>query len=465
MPAPRFITLLGCLAAIPSALGMGHNCNQLFWPHVSPEDPNLYECTLYLTEQVNGVTVNIAHYARDWVDTANTSTTLASIQASASDSINAYQKFTSVPDLTFNVVATNLDANTFASSWIPQVGTSCAISVYPNALTETGDNQKQIFAHEIYHCVQALMLSSPAPDWDEDGSQFAPYDWWLDGSADYMSNLVYPTNNFEYGWEESFDPSKRIFRQSYAASIFFQWMESLGSPGDGTTVNDFVADQTFSSSYIDERNRLAARSDFNDLFLGFMEADKEGDIEDTDQLNTVPELPVVWSVLTSPELNPTATFEIDLKTFTGNESVISLDQGQTVSISYDTSQDQLVMVYMTENDSDWSPVPNDASNAITIDVPCGDTGLAVTFLTISTDAVSTASAIITVPKPTLTAAAIRATTHPPAAPPRPSSGARPRPTRRAARTSRRRARAAPTAPPAAPSTSACTATGTSTCSR
>ena len=73
---------------------------------MSPEDPNLYECTLFLTEQVNGVTVNIAHYARGWTDTTNTTTLLASIQQSAYDSINAYQKFTTVPDLTFNVVAT-----------------------------------------------------------------------------------------------------------------------------------------------------------------------------------------------------------------------------------------------------------------------------------------------------------------------------------------------------------------------
>jgi len=70
------------------------------------------------------------------------------------------------------------------------------------------------------------MLKAPIPTWDNDGSEFAPYDWWLDGSADYMSNLVYPTNNEEYEWVSVFDPSKRIFRQSYAAAIFFQWMES-----------------------------------------------------------------------------------------------------------------------------------------------------------------------------------------------------------------------------------------------
>src|ERR1700722_622361 len=114
MAAMRIGTLLGCLAAIPTALGMGHNCNQLFWPHVSPEDPSYYECTLYTTQIVSGITVNIAHYARGWTDTTNTSTLLDSIQASASDSIAAYQKFTSdIPDLTFIVVATNLDATTF----------------------------------------------------------------------------------------------------------------------------------------------------------------------------------------------------------------------------------------------------------------------------------------------------------------------------------------------------------------
>jgi hypothetical protein len=237
------------------------------------------------------------------------------------------------------------------------------------------------------------MLNAPAPDWDNDGSVFAPYDWWLDGSADYMSNVVYPRTNLEYEWEEIFDPSQRIFRQTYAASIFFQWMESTGGP---SVVNDFVADQTFTRSYVEERGRLAARDDFGDLFLSFMEADKDDDIEDTDLLQVVPELPISFTVFSSPELSPTATFEIDMNTFTGNESVISLDQGQTVSISFDSSQDQLVMVYKTDSSTDWAPVPNDPSSAISIDVPCGDTGMAVTFLTVSTDDVSTASAVVTV---------------------------------------------------------------------
>lgn len=391
----RIVTLLGCLAAIPTALGMGHNCNQLFWPHVSPEDPQLYECTLYSTQVISGVTVNIAHYARSWTDTPDTATLLDSIFTAANDSIYAYQKFTTVPDLTFNVVATNIGENAYASGWIPQVGTSCSVSVFPAGMTQAANNQKQFLAHEIYHCVQAYMLKAPTPTWDNDGSQFAPYDWWLDGSADYMSNIVYPKNNEEYEWESTFNTSERIFRQSYAASIFFQWMESQGTAGDGSTVSKFIADQSFTRSYVAERGRLAARSDFNLLFLGFMEADKDDKIEDTDQIETVPELPVTWTVFTSPELNPTATFEIDMKTFTGNLSVISLDQGQTVTISYATDQDQMVMVYQTDSGTGWAEVPNDASNAITIDVPCGDTGMAITFLTICTDDVSTASAIIT----------------------------------------------------------------------
>jgi hypothetical protein len=106
----------------------------------------------------------------------------------------------------------------------------------------------------------------------------------------------------------------------------------------------------------------------------------------------------MWTIFQSPELVPSATFEIDMKTFARNDSAISLDQGETVSISYDTAQDQVQMMYQTDSGTDWAPVPNDASMAITIDVPCGDTGMAVTFLTISTDDASTASATITVTK-------------------------------------------------------------------
>jgi hypothetical protein len=233
----------------------------------------------------------------------------------------------------------------------------------------------------------------------------AGFRWWIEGSADYMSNVVYPTNNEEWGWEERYDPTTPIFEQAYATSLFFQWMESTGSP---QTINTFVSQQTFSADIFAEMTRLSTLDGFDDLFLSFMEADQDYyientpgtaptiGIEDTDGDQIVPELSVPWTVIPSPELDPSATFTIDLINFTGNLSVISLDQGQTVAMSYDSPQPNVQIVYKTDPTDDWAPLSNDDTAPVSLDIPCGDSGMPVYFLTVSTDDETFVEATITV---------------------------------------------------------------------
>ena len=197
------------------------------WPHVV-ENPLLYECTEAIQDGfpkvIQSSNVSIFHYARGWKDTAQTAQLIQSIETSAADSIAVYDRFATVPDLTFIIVQL-LDKDIQAETRIPQQGLSCQILIFPIMLSYAPANQTQILAHEIYHCVQLEIFKIAVPESDSEGGRFPPYDWWIDGSAEYMSNVVYPKTQEEWEWEEVYDPRVPIYRQGYAASIFFQWME------------------------------------------------------------------------------------------------------------------------------------------------------------------------------------------------------------------------------------------------
>ena len=75
---------------------------------------------------------------------------------------------------------------------------ACPLAVFPRMLEYPTAVYQQIIAHEMFHCVQ---------DWSF--PQTSPYrgahDWWLEGTASYFSNVVYPEVNYEHGYLDPFD--------------------------------------------------------------------------------------------------------------------------------------------------------------------------------------------------------------------------------------------------------------------
>ncbi len=95
-------------------------------------------------------------------------------------------------------------------------GAPCPISVFPLALGDEIAIFKQTIAHEVFHCLHFFRVGSLGTDAET---------WYVEGMAEYFSNVVYPTVNDEHRRAEEFDirsASESLLDMSYVNAIFFQ---------------------------------------------------------------------------------------------------------------------------------------------------------------------------------------------------------------------------------------------------
>jgi hypothetical protein len=162
---------------------------------------------------------------------------LEAARQAVADSWNLYATFGEMRaiDLVFTLLGDK--ENPWIGAIAPGYGgaQSCQIAVYPGTIqgataasTKGGvalGGFKQLIAHEMFHCFQAWRF--PAHSWDN-----APWevnDWWGESTAEFFSNLVYPTVNNEWQHAKEFDFKSNtlpIFELSYANFEFFQYLGS-----------------------------------------------------------------------------------------------------------------------------------------------------------------------------------------------------------------------------------------------
>ena len=103
---------------------------------------------------------------------------------------------------------------------------ACPLTVFPDAIADNAtEKYQQIIAHEMFHCVQDFSFPNTSP--------YDTHRWWLEGTADYFSNLVFPTANEEWGTLSNFNSkstSQSIFEMAYENFVFFQFMGNKYSP-------------------------------------------------------------------------------------------------------------------------------------------------------------------------------------------------------------------------------------------
>ena len=389
--------LLLALPALIAAAQVLQDCNQ-FWP-TKLWDPLLSDCVQDTDDSfpkaIQGVNLDIYHFKDHWHDTANTSRVLDATRLAAVDAVNSYSAFAAgkIPDIKFIIVDHHSKSD--ADTEIPSPGQDCLIRIFLKQIQKVpaSINISQVVAHEIYHCIEGKILNKDFSNLNPD-----PSDWWIEGGAEYMSNVVYGTANFEYIFEENFSPSRPLYKHRYSTASFFQWMESTGT---AETVHNFLVDQMPAGAWPAtpeaERARLSGLSDIGDMYTAYMHSFISDSIEDSDGVQVIPESHLDVTVFTSPNLDPSTTFSIYLQPFTGNVSIFSLDQGQTVTMAYSSPQSKIQVQYRPDSHGPWLPMP-DSSAPVTLTVPCGDAGLAIQVLTVSTDDVAMAQADIVVTK-------------------------------------------------------------------
>jgi hypothetical protein len=110
-------------------------------------------------------------------------------------------------------------------SYFP-LGEACPVVALPLIYGESVEAFQQSIAHESFHCFQ---------DWNFVTAPYGTHEWWLEGSATYFSNAVYPAINAEYRY---FDDAVRssilspIFDLAYENFLLFQHLANqLGDAG------------------------------------------------------------------------------------------------------------------------------------------------------------------------------------------------------------------------------------------
>jgi len=195
-------------------------------------------------------------------------------------------------DLVFTVLGDKDHPTTLAVT--PGVGgaQSCQIAVFPAAIQiDLAKNPlyspqlprgvfMQIIAHEMFHCFQTIQF--PQHAWDN-VNWIEVNDWWGESTAEYFSNLVYPTVNYEHRWAKPFSAESTdtsIFDMSYHNFGFFQ---HLGNPG-GIGPDGILAliDSLPPKSLPLQREAMSKVPGLDDLWHSFVRAVVDDSLPDSD---------------------------------------------------------------------------------------------------------------------------------------------------------------------------------------
>ncbi|NPV86954.1 MAG: hypothetical protein HPY45_13215 [Anaerolineae bacterium] len=222
--APRL-----ALPAPPGAV-QDERCTQLwhdgFRTSVSGTPP---VCALYRTFSAGGATLRL-FYPTPWTLGADRDQRLAWAEAALRDSADTFAGFASRPQGSIDLVFTTLtpirvnsmDAEMAAD---PRGSGRCVIGAFPASLNKNEGNFKQTIAHEMFHCFQYSNIPPAHTGYERKK-------WWMEGSAEYFSNVVYPSNNQEFEYlgdlhANMLDTS--LFHMSYENFLYFQYLANAFS--------------------------------------------------------------------------------------------------------------------------------------------------------------------------------------------------------------------------------------------
>ena len=276
-------------------------------------------CLLYKEQTLGGYKARI-FYPSWWTSSDPQWPYLQAAHEAVAASWNLFSTFGEMRaiDLVFTVLGDKQDPSTAAVA--PGLGgaQSCQIAIYPGSLEADSEADqksgvslgtfKQIVAHEMFHCFQSIRF--PGHTWDV--VDWKINDWWGESTADYFSNLVYPTVNLEWETVPQFaigSTKVPIFGMSYPNSIFFQHMgNTLGNQAILDLIGSLPAD-----SLAGQRQVVSAYAGMGDFWHEFGQLFVEGRIPDT----SGPFLPSVWpSGISETITAPQAKVEVGALPFT-----------------------------------------------------------------------------------------------------------------------------------------------------
>ncbi len=207
----------------------GEDCDDLWASTFSGTGTPTYPCFLFGEQIIAGNAYRV-YYPLAWYGDANHDFSYyKATQEAVQKAITKFKVYGAIRPIYFVFNTFNRDQNLYAltlNAFRPEVE-ACPVMIYPLATALDQDNFQQIVAHEIFHCFQA---------WNLPDQYFKPGDdaaWWVEGSAEYFSNVVYPGTDFEYRFVEEFSELSKfnpLTDMSYENFVFFQSMGNRVGP-------------------------------------------------------------------------------------------------------------------------------------------------------------------------------------------------------------------------------------------
>ena len=254
-------------------------------------------CFEYDERTVDGTTLRL-YYPSTWAAGDPRRARLEPIQQAAARAIHTFNAYgpNLLPPTTMVVTelpgmepgtttrSNNIHAMAIRGSISPL---SCYVGLFPSLFGLTSEQSQQAVAHEMFHCYQYQNLSD-----QERYPAAAASEWWVEGSADYFSNVVYPAVNFEQrdmGELYTDVREKNLLEWSYKAYIFFQYLENRsdvgGVPGILTLLRSLPTAEN--SGVAQQMAALSAFPNMGVIFQDFAQAIADRNVIDSDH-NPIP---------------------------------------------------------------------------------------------------------------------------------------------------------------------------------
>jgi hypothetical protein len=209
-------------SANPINLQQSSQCKSLAGLGYDPDDiGDNVVCYLYTEENVSGNTFRI-YYPVEWKGDEDFTELINHTMTALKDGYTTFSQYDTLQVKNINLIFSIFDSGTTngQQDYFDIDNQACPITMFPKANEDYFLEQyKQIVAHEMFHCVQDWSFPQTSP--------YKAHSWWLEGTADYFSNLVYPSANEEWNALLSFDRTSRntpLDGMTYENFIFFQFM-------------------------------------------------------------------------------------------------------------------------------------------------------------------------------------------------------------------------------------------------
>lgn len=232
------------------------------------------------------------------------------------------------------------------------LGEPCPIFFYPFGMAAGYEEFKQALAHEAFHCIQSTLY------WDQmSGSR--DNRWWVEGTAMYFSNVVYPDFNTEWPYSQHYNPGNSdgtptLFDHVYGSNFFFQSLANrIGNGDDGMLA--LIASMPTLPGPAAQQDALSAYAGMPDHWHGFGEQYLDKRVHDSGTLIVDVEPDRGEPLYVSPSANET----FNVAPFTLYRREIIFDSGHSYNISIDRmAGDGQYSAREIADGSVWGPMPD-----------------------------------------------------------------------------------------------------------